>query len=105
MRTIKEKTVYRDFKGNYYYVKNVFQVPVTNKQYVIYEALYGNCKTWFMELNMFLSPINQTNKDNVTNQKWFFEEQHISPEDYMLTRSLEENKFYYSKDNISPIKL
>ena len=58
MRKIKIKGIYRHFKGNYYIVEDIAKDSETEKEYVIYRALYGNNELWIRPLDMFLSEVD-----------------------------------------------
>ena len=60
-RNIKPNTIYRHFKGKYYYVLDVVE-DCTNtgegKQYVVYRALYGDYTMYVRELDEFKSLVD-----------------------------------------------
>ena len=65
--------VYRHFKGNYYLLLDTALHSETQEVFVVYKALYGDCKTWVRPLKMFLEKINQNKPDNITGQNHRFE--------------------------------
>ena len=65
--------VYRHFKGNYYLLLDTALHSETQEVFVVYKALYGDCKTWVRPLKMFLEKINQNKPDNITGQNYRFE--------------------------------
>jgi hypothetical protein len=73
MRKIELNRIYRHFKGNYYYVKDLAVSSETLEEYVVYQAIYGENKTYIRKLDMFLETIDEDRPDNVTNQKYRFE--------------------------------
>lgn len=73
MREIELESVYRHFKGNYYYVKEIAICSETSEQHVVYQALYGENITYIRRLDMFLEPIDENRKDNITHQNYRFE--------------------------------
>lgn len=73
MRTIELNHIYRHFKGNYYLVKEIVYDSETNEEYVLYQALYDEYKTWIRKLTMFLEEIDINREDNITKQKYRFE--------------------------------
>ncbi len=74
MRNLEIGKVYRHFKGKYYLVENVALDCETQKEVVIYRALYGDNKLWIRDKEVFLSKVgNRPNNDNITNQIYRFE--------------------------------
>ena len=73
MRELKLNTIYRHFKGNLYLVEDVGFDSETMKEMVIYRALYGDCKLYVREKDMFLSEVDK-NKYKDVKQKYRFEE-------------------------------
>ena len=73
MRKLKLNTIYRHFKGNLYLVEDVGFDSETMKEMVIYRALYGDCKLYVREKDMFLSEVDKTKHKDVK-QKYRFEE-------------------------------
>lgn len=70
MKKIKIGSVYRHFKGNYYYVEDIAYDCETMKEMVIYRTLYereDNKKLWVRPLTMFLEEIEKR-EDNITGQ-------------------------------------
>jgi len=73
MRNIELNKVYRHFKGNYYYIKDIAKCSETLDKYVVYQALYGDSQTYIRKLDMFLESIDENKEDNITKQKYRFE--------------------------------
>jgi hypothetical protein len=73
MRKLELNRIYRHFKGNYYYVREIALSSETQEQFVVYQALYGNNLTYIRPLDMFLEKIDQNREDNITHQKYRFE--------------------------------
>ncbi|MDD2203318.1 MAG: DUF1653 domain-containing protein [Bacilli bacterium] len=73
MRKIELNRIYRHFKGNYYYVKEIALSSETLEEYVVYQALYDDNKIYIRKLDMFLENIDQAREDNITNQQFRFE--------------------------------
>lgn len=73
MRNIELNKVYRHFKGNSYLVKEIALDSETLEEYVVYQALYGNRKTYIRKLDMFLENIDAKREDNITKQEYRFE--------------------------------
>lgn len=60
-RHIKSNTIYRHFKGKYYYVLDVVEDCTntgTGKEYVVYRALYGDYRMYVRELDEFRSLVD-----------------------------------------------
>lgn len=64
--------VYRHFKGNYYYVKEIALSSENLEKQVVYQALYGDQKIYVRPYNMFLDELPER-EDNITKQKYRFE--------------------------------
>jgi len=73
MRKIELNRIYRHFKGNYYYVKDLAISSETLEECVVYQAVYGEHKTYVRKLDMFLETIDEARPDNITKQKYRFE--------------------------------
>ena len=76
MRKIKEKGIYKHFKGDYYLVEEVAKDSETKEQVVVYRRLYGEGDLWVRPLEMFLSEVDHEKYPNVK-QKYRFELQKI----------------------------
>lgn len=61
-RTIKIGGKYRHFKGNEYLVIDVAKHSETMEEYVVYQTLYGEKKTWIRSLDMFLEEVERDGK-------------------------------------------
>ncbi len=73
MKKIELNRIYRHFKGKYYYVKELAIDCDTQEKYVVYQALYGEHKTWIRKVNDFLEEVDKGREDNISNQKYRFE--------------------------------
>jgi len=71
-RKIKVKAIYKHFKGNYYLIEDIAVGSEDNKEYVIYRALYGDCKLYIRPLDMFLSHVDKEKYPNIE-QEYRFE--------------------------------
>lgn len=72
-RTVEIGQIYRHFKGNEYKVLAIANDSEDHlKQFVVYQALYGEKLTWIRELDMFLSPVDKEKYPDVT-QNYRFE--------------------------------
>ena len=76
MRKIKEKGIYKHFKGDYYLVEEIAKDSETKEQVVVYRRLYGEGDLWVRPLEMFLSEVDHEKYPNVK-QKYRFELQKI----------------------------
>ena len=73
MREIISKRLYRHFKGNLYYVQDIAIHTETGENYVVYQAMYGDYKTYIRPYEMFAEKIDKDREDNITNQTYRFE--------------------------------
>ena len=72
MNEIKEKSIYRHFKGNYYIVEGIAYDSETLTEKVLYRALYGERKLWVRDKEMFLSEVDHKKYPDIK-QKYRFE--------------------------------
>ncbi|WP_018143773.1 DUF1653 domain-containing protein [Alloscardovia criceti] len=73
VRTLQLHSVYKHFKGNYYYVEAVARDSETEGSLVIYRKLYGDRTLWARPVEMFLSPVDKHKYPDVE-QTYRFEE-------------------------------
>ena len=76
MRKIKEKGIYKHFKGDYYLVEEIAKDSETKEPVVVYRRLYGEGDLWVRPLEMFLIEVDHEKYPNVK-QKYRFELQKI----------------------------
>ena len=75
MEEVKIGSVYRHFKGNYYFVENIAYDSETKERMVVYKPLYereDGRSIWIRPEKMFLEEIPER-PDNITGQKHRFE--------------------------------
>ena len=77
MQEIECGKTYRHFKGNFYLLINTAFHSETSEQYVVYQALYGEFKTFIRPQNMFFEEVDVNREDNITKQKYRFERMDI----------------------------
>ena len=84
MEELKIGRVYRNFKGNYYFVENVALDSENKERVVIYKAIYDrdDSQIWVRKEKMFLEEIPER-PDNITGQKHRFELVEEIEKDYL----------------------
>ena len=76
MQEIKTKRIYKQFKGDYYFVEDIATHSETREKYVVYRALYGNNDLYIRPYDMFASEVDHQKYPDIK-QKYRFELQEI----------------------------
>ena len=72
MREIKINKIYRHFKGKKYLVEDIAIHSETLEKYVVYRALYDECKLYVRPYDMFIEEVNKIKYPNA-DQHYRFE--------------------------------
>ena len=80
----RPQELYRHFKGNLYQIVTVAIDSEDRKEMVVYQALYGDYKTYVRPLDMFMSEVDRVKYPDVQ-QKWRFEK--VEPGDAMKVQA------------------
>lgn len=73
---VKKNAVYRHFKGDYYFVKDIAIHSETQESLVVYTALYDECELFARPYEMFISKVDREKYPDVK-QEYRFELQNI----------------------------
>lgn len=87
-RTPKPGDLFRHFKGNLYQIITVATHTETEEPLVVYQALYGDYKTYARPFNMFLEEVDRVKYPQVT-QLYRFEK--INRESLTVSKDLDKN--------------
>lgn len=70
-KTPRVSDIYRHFKGNLYQILAIAEHSETGEQMVVYQALYGDFRTYVRPLLMFLEPVDKVKYPNAEQEMRF----------------------------------
>ena len=71
MREIQIGKKYRHFKGKEYLVLHIAKHSETWEDYIVYQALYGDCAGYVRPYAMFASEVDREKYPDVKQKFWF----------------------------------
>ena len=95
----KPQELYRHFKGNLYQIVTIATHSESREDMVVYQALYGDYRSYVRPLDMFMSEVDRAKYPDVP-QKMRFEKVDVSQLESSSAQKVEKTDNAVKKDDV-----